>query len=701
MRIRLLALLCASLCAPLGACGGGGGGGGGSGLIPAPPPLPPPPPAPPPPPPPPATTGAPSARDREYTRSWGLGFINAESAYARGASGAGVTVAVIDSGVAPSEAVDIGPNLSPRSTDVLSGQRTTSAEDSRHGLYVASIIAAGFNGFGTLGVAHRASILSIRADEAGPCEDGCAFRASDLVTSIDFAIANGARVINLSLGGPDRLGANFEAALARAVDAGVVVVTSAGNRSAESPGFPGRYAVDPRFAGAMIATAAAEPGGGLASFSNRAGVAAQGVLTAPGADIITACDGSTCWRVSGTSFAAPHVAGAAALLLQAFPNLTSRQTVDILLRSARDAGEPGADAVFGRGYLDLARAFSPIGGLSAQTAAATITVAAGAGVAGAAFGDAFSADVWRMTALDGYGRPFDVDGRGLILPAARAGLSDTLIARQEAPAPIRAEAEIAPGLSLGFGQGVSLPPAVAAGNARPPGDLLSLVEGGRTVAAGLDLGGVQITAFSAARARRGGDAQAGAVALSAGAEGWRGSLGLALLAEEAGLLGGRWDIRFAQPPATQSRALTLALAAYPRPDVELTLTVQQARLIRTSLDGPLTVEAPITASAFALGGMWRTDAGDWRLRLEQPLRVESGRFALALPAPGGAYDAALTTRQFSAAPTGREIGLRASWSAAIAPNSEVRLEGRVIAEPGHQRDADPASELVLRGAARF
>lgn len=701
MRMRLLALFCAGLCAALAACSGGGGG---SGLIPAQPPLPPPPAPPPPPPPPspPPPVGAtPTASDREYTRSWGLGFINADAAYARGASGGGVVVAVIDSGVSPAEAVDIGSNLSPLSTDILAGQRTTSAEDSRHGLYVASIIGASFNGFGTIGVAHRATILSIRADEAGPCEDGCAFRSSDLVRSIDFAIASGARIINLSLGGPDRLGTNFEAALVRAVEAGVVVVASAGNRSAENPGFPGRYAVDPRFAGAMIATAAAEPTGALASFSNRAGLAAQGVLTAPGADIITACDGVTCWRVSGTSFAAPHVAGAAALLLQAFPNLTGRQTVDILLRSARDAGDPGADAVFGRGYLDLARAFSPIGGLTAQTAAAPITVGVGAGVAGAAFGDAFSADVWRMTALDAYDRPFDVDGRGLILPAARGGLSDALTVRREAPTPMQAEAQIAPGLALGFRQGVGLPAGEGAGPPRPTGDLLSLVDGGRAVSAAIDLRGVRLTAFSASRMRRGGTTQAGAVALSTGAEQWRASLGLAVLEEEGALLGGRWDVRFAPEPQAESRALTFALAAEPTPGLDLTLEAQQARLTHADLGGALSVEAPITASAFAVAARWRSRAGDWRIGLEQPLRVETGRLALALPAPGGAYGAALTTRRFSAAPTGREIGLRASWSAVIAPNAEVRLEGRAIAEPGHQRGADPAGEVVLRGAARF
>ena len=64
---------------------------------------------------------------------------------------------------------------------------------------------------------------------------------------------------------------------------------------------------------------------------------------------------------NGTSFSSPAVAGALALLLQAFPNLTGRQAVEILLTTAREAGTPGTDGVYGRGLLDLVQAFQPVG----------------------------------------------------------------------------------------------------------------------------------------------------------------------------------------------------------------------------------------------------------------------------------------------------------------------------------------------------
>src|SRR5690606_37993433 len=122
-----------------------------------------------------------------------------------------------------------------------------------HGMNVSSIIAAAFNGFGTIGVAYESTILSIRADVSDcddPDEDVC-FRSSDLVRSIDYAVANGARIINLSLGGDGPLGAAFEAALQRAIDAGVVFAVASGNDAADNPSWPGRYATDPRFAGGI------------------------------------------------------------------------------------------------------------------------------------------------------------------------------------------------------------------------------------------------------------------------------------------------------------------------------------------------------------------------------------------------------------------------------------------------------------------
>ena len=105
------------------------------------------------------------------------------------------------------------------------------------------------------------------------------------------------------------------------------------------------------------------------SFSNRAGAHSAQYLTARGERMCCVYENGQVYVdpsgyvyvVSGTSFSAPQVSGAAALLAQAFPNLTGRQIAQILLSSAFDAGAPGTDPIFGRGILDIAKAFQPLG----------------------------------------------------------------------------------------------------------------------------------------------------------------------------------------------------------------------------------------------------------------------------------------------------------------------------------------------------
>ena len=145
--------------------------------------------------------------------------IRADSAYAAGGTGQGITVAVIDTGVDPNNAELTNPNndISPASTDVV-GTRNTPAGVGAHATWVADVIGAEFNGFGTVGVAYKSTILSVRADSAGSCtganSNGCSFTDDDLATGITYAVAHGAKVINLSVGGPGELDANFETATA-------------------------------------------------------------------------------------------------------------------------------------------------------------------------------------------------------------------------------------------------------------------------------------------------------------------------------------------------------------------------------------------------------------------------------------------------------------------------------------------------------
>ncbi|MDP3655571.1 MAG: S8 family peptidase [Brevundimonas sp.] len=321
------------------------------------------------------------------------------AAWDTGATGAGIGVAVIDSGIDFAQA-DLLGRISNLSTDIIVGRNTPTGTvgpegQPAHGTTVSGVIASNFNGFGTIGVAYEATIVSIRADvsDCTDPKDKVCFKSSDLTRAIDYAIAHNVPIINMSLGGETQMGGQFEAALQRAVNAGIVFAIASGNEAGASPEWPGRYATDPRFAGSIIVVGAHNAANQMADFSNRAGVSAAAYLSAPGVDIITACDGTSCWRVNGTSFSAPAVAGALALLLDAFPNLSGRDAVQILLTTARDAGAAGVDDVFGRGLLDIAQAFQPIG-------PARVSMSSGASVSvtsqrfaytGGAFGDAIQA----------------------------------------------------------------------------------------------------------------------------------------------------------------------------------------------------------------------------------------------------------------------------------------------------------------------
>jgi hypothetical protein len=122
---------------------------------------------------------------------------------------------------------------------------------------------------------------------------------------------------------------------------------------------------------------------------------------------------------SGTSFSAPIISGAVALLAQAFPNLTGRQIVDLLLSTTTDLGAAGTDAIYGRGELNLARAFQPQGQQS--IAGTPIPVPTGAtGALGGPMGDATGKSGPEAIILDSYGRAFKADFSGTLLVAKSA-----------------------------------------------------------------------------------------------------------------------------------------------------------------------------------------------------------------------------------------------------------------------------------------
>src|SRR6185503_19300873 len=102
----------------------------------------------------------------------------------------------------------------------------------------------------------------------------------------------------------------------------------------------------------------------IADFSDKAGTGKNFYLMAVGVDDRAPDEQGTQYLWSGTSFSAPTISGAVALMAQSFPNLTGKQIVDILFKSADDLGAPGVDTVFGHGRLNIATAFQPIGATS-------------------------------------------------------------------------------------------------------------------------------------------------------------------------------------------------------------------------------------------------------------------------------------------------------------------------------------------------
>ncbi|MNE02986.1 Subtilisin DY [compost metagenome] len=620
---------------------------------------------------------------------------------------------------------------------------------------MASVLAAPFNDYGTVGVAFNSTILSIRADVSDctkPDATIC-FRGPDLARALDYAVQNGARVINLSIGGEGPLGSQFEAALQRAVNAGVVFAVAAGNDTGANPEWPGRYASDSRFAGAVIVTGAHDAAQQIAEFSNRAGVSQNAFLSAPGVDLVVDCEGDGCWRVNGTSFASPAVAGALALLLEAFPNLSGRDAVDILLRTGREAGDPGTDVVYGRGLLDIGRAFQPVGTAAAPMAAGApvnIAVAPGAFVGGP-FGDALRRTRALSTiAYDDYERLFRVDLGAAYGPAPRRSW------QPEAPTPMR-QSQVSldgPGgarLALAAATPVELPEPVVAryspydapwlgdepraealfdvqagrlsfsawqgqGGARSPfrssaGDgFTALSQADHALRGALNFGALTFSAESGSGDRRGPlrPVERDASTYARAGLDWRAgngglSFSLGALDERMGPLGAYLPTRsdFALPSRTRFAAVGADVAL----GRGFTLS-GEAGVGRTELEGRF-----LHLSAPALSSTWRaalqSACPSWSIakalgcrsltwEIAQPLRIEDGTFSAYLAdAPLEYFDpVTFSERRFSAAPSGRQIDVSVRSLHALPGGAWLQLEAVASREEQH-RDGAPTGYALL------
>ena len=304
-----------------------------------------------------APAGASAARgaapnDRAFTTQWQLSgdkAMGARSAWTQ-STGGDVVVAVLDTG-AQLDHPDLAANVWVNAGEIagngidddangyaddvhgydFAGKDADPSDDHGHGTAVAGVIGArGNNGTGITGVAWRARLMIVKV--LGANGSGSVY---DVARGIRYAVANGAKVVNLSMAGPDTA-PELEAAIAEAKAAGVLIVAAAGNTGADLDAKPAY----PASSGDVIGVASTDDTGRLAPGSSFGATTVE--IAAPGENIVSTARNGRYETRSGTSQAAAHVTGTLALMAAAAPTATADMLRERLLGTTRAKGLPVA-----------------------------------------------------------------------------------------------------------------------------------------------------------------------------------------------------------------------------------------------------------------------------------------------------------------------------------------------------------------------
>ncbi|MGE5290580.1 MAG: S8 family serine peptidase [Micromonosporaceae bacterium] len=295
---------------------------------------------------------------------WAQQQLNFADAWRFSRSGAGVTVAVVDSGVSANS-----PQLGARLAELQVTGTSAELDCVGHGTGVAGIIAAAVKpGNPFHGVAPAADILSVKVTDSGSNVD-----CGQLATGIQDAVNQGARVINVSVQcGVHAAGlGELRNAVRLARDHDVVIVAAAGNDTntgGTPPFYPANYSANPAVFPNVLSVGAVQQDGTLLSVSDRL---THVSVAAPGANILTMAPAGTFQgpqNINGTSYAAPFVSGVAALVIDSHPNLTAAQVVSRIIATA----DGGTGTGTGAGMVDPLQAVTAL--LPAEGQAVTSSV---------------------------------------------------------------------------------------------------------------------------------------------------------------------------------------------------------------------------------------------------------------------------------------------------------------------------------------
>ncbi|WP_062295097.1 S8 family serine peptidase [Nostoc piscinale] len=278
-------------------------------------------------------------------RNWGADLIKAPEVWAKGYTGAGIIVAVVDSGVDRNHQ-DLSSNIWKNTKEIAGNgkdddgngyiddvygwnfvsKNNNTLDKNGHGTHVAGTIAGVNNSFGVTGIAYDAKIMPVKV-----LSDNGSGSDSAIANGIRYAVDNGAHVINVSIGN-DQPNTDIPLAVEYASSKGAIVVMAAGNASGSTPYYPASYAQN-----WGLAVGAVDQYGNIADFSNRAGSELLSYVTAPGVGVSSTLPGNKYASWNGTSMATPHVAGVVALMLSANKNLTDAQIRKIITATASNS----------------------------------------------------------------------------------------------------------------------------------------------------------------------------------------------------------------------------------------------------------------------------------------------------------------------------------------------------------------------------